>query len=973
MTVEELASLVEEGRPRAIAKAFARLDEKARRASAKDVLALHQRTYKDEATSRDQRATVTAAAIACASLPELKKLGWRVRFAGDELTYDLLAARRPPWLDEYAEWICERWTFDWRLVRRLVRAGLCAKPKHDGYIVGMLSSLGPRWKERGSLESALRADPALLKDEVWRIFEVEGTSRTSLANMDKYSGGKREGGWTATLLRLSGKGQLDRARLLDASLDALERDFLQFRAGWYSRFHEAMEPTLAERVKRRERYLALVGSRIPPTVSFALDALRALAEAGKLPAAAARLEPALSARHKATARGALALLARAAEDDPRALVVAAGGLAHEAAEVQRAAIELIEARGDRKDRELGAAVERRAGGVAASLRKRVAAWVGGGGASRPGVAVGGGAGEVEVAGARKRAAALPARLAKLAGVDAALRGAPTRLAFTRMDLPCLDPAGAIAPIATVDDLIDALATLLEQREDPLQTERALDGVSRLAAEQPADFAQRTAPLLKRARKLADGRWRQPFLSDSIRFAVAGLAIAWASGEAPVEPATKPSVAMFLVHRIHEVARRAAARIAAPLLAAPTHAGGWLAPGVLVGRVRASVATRQTPTLLDAVQALLRLAPDGRAAARAGAAKLDGELGAALRHALGSPAPRDKIGPTAALWAAAARARAPGDDDPLALAKHPSLGPDAGAAARWSFDVKTLVWGQGKFSRPDVVLTCVPAPSAPRQRKGEPRTSTIPIPLVATQLAGGDLGENELTEVRAVPLTWPARLDAFFAHGAVEIGNAIDWGDADHHFPGYLEPLGDPDLPLDEMALLVLAIGLSAKQRRDRGLATDLLIAAIGDGREDGSALGDTIARLVPRAQVKPARLALSLTDAAAIGPLHREVARRIIVRALHGASDGVRELNVLLELLVELSVESGVALGDDRTRGVLAKLGVGGKSAKATKQVLALEETPDAAAHRAAVAAVTLEARVARAERWAAWQAGRAG
>ena len=37
--------------------------------------------------------------------------------------------------------------------------------------------------------------------------------------------------------------------MLDASLDALNRGFSQFRAGWYSRLHEALKPQLlAERL-----------------------------------------------------------------------------------------------------------------------------------------------------------------------------------------------------------------------------------------------------------------------------------------------------------------------------------------------------------------------------------------------------------------------------------------------------------------------------------------------------------------------------------------------------------------------------------------------------------------------------------------------------------------------------------------------------------------------------------------------------
>ena len=64
------------------------------------------------------------------------------------------------------------------------------------------------------------------------------------------------------------------------------------------------------------------------------------------------------------------------------------------------------------------------------------------------------------------------------------------------------------------------------------------------------------------------------------------------------------------------------------LAAPTHAGGWIDPAVLVKRSRAG----PPPSTLDLVAAILRLAPEGRDAALASAAGPDGRerRGRALR-------------------------------------------------------------------------------------------------------------------------------------------------------------------------------------------------------------------------------------------------------------------------------------------------------------------------------------------------------
>ncbi len=74
-------------------------------------------------------------------------------------------------------------------------------------------------------------EPARLSlEDVWRFFEVEGGGEDSLANYEKYCKTNRES-WAGRLKRFSEEGKLDRQRLLDASLDASDRDFAQYRAG----------------------------------------------------------------------------------------------------------------------------------------------------------------------------------------------------------------------------------------------------------------------------------------------------------------------------------------------------------------------------------------------------------------------------------------------------------------------------------------------------------------------------------------------------------------------------------------------------------------------------------------------------------------------------------------------------------------------------------------------------------------------
>jgi Family of unknown function (DUF6493) len=178
----------------------------------------------------------------------------------------------------------------------------------------------------------------------------------------------------------------------------------------------------------------------------------------------------------------------------------------------------------------------------------------------------------------------------------------------------------------------------------------------------------------------------------------------------------------------------------------------------------------------------------------------------------------------------------------------------------------------------------------------------------------------------------------------------------------LEPLLNPDVPLKPMALLMLALGLAAKQPGENGLATDSLIAAIDDGRLDACKLGATFEFLAP--MIKCARLARTLSQAARISPLHLQVVAQVIQSALRGdPAQAPRDLHALLELLKESLLELGASVSDAEARGYLEKIETGGKTIRLIRELLALEEKPEPSIRRHALLRA-LEHRVVRAESW---------
>lgn len=803
----------------------------------------------------------------------------------DDATVALLRKVRPPWLAGAAKELAMS-NRSWQLARRLVHEGLSDEPAGWGELTNLMQDwrLGV-WKHNRPLADQLVNDPKLLQDELWRMLQTEGSGNCSFAAADKYN--RPELRWDVALIDLTRRGAISRDRLLDACLDALERDFAQFRAGWFSRLHEQLEPTLDERAARAGRYARLLQSAIPPTVSFALDALGTLAKAGRLPDDPDALRPALMARAKRTALAALKLVARAGS---ARLAVAA--LGHEAKEVQAAALDVIETHGERTDLALVAAMRERSRDVAATLRGRVLAWLGD-----------------------------ESTRAKPAKVVGAVRRKPTTKRTS-----VLDRERAVVPITTLDALIERASAVLEEPDDPDALEQVFDGMARLCAERPADFAERVGPLRKRTRTFLDKRWAY---DRPLRWELGRLALGWIDGALAARPGAASMD--FLGARLDLLGERVARGEVRPLLSAPTHRGGFIDPTVLVERLSGGAPF----DLPDAILALLRLAPEGRERALTKAAGLRSELGLALRHALGAPGVR--VGPTAALWIAAARARAPGQDDPAVEKRHPRLGPGAGTAGRFSAEIREYTWGTKKqrWSTRWLAVTTTPAPP----KKVPALHPTVRLhPHAPPGRADPHDRVGYTPEVRWAFTLWPTWKEPLFASGA-SIGS-YDW-DEDNGpiYATYLEPLADATTPLGPMARLLLARGLGARQPGDHGLAVDVTIAALEDGRLDPQQLGEALAITLPGA--RPPRLARTLSEVARVSPAHGVAVAQALARGLRG--EPPRDVGALLDLLHDLLVEHGIALDDAEANAFLRGV-TRGKAGKTAKALLTLAPGPSAVA-----------------------------
>jgi hypothetical protein len=907
----------------------------------------------------EARAALEAARVAMLGttnkIEGLRKYGWR-SVPTKRLALAVLRDRRPAWLPAWCDLVCEATRFHWIIVRELVKEGLCPTPTTDGYVLGMIhtaSSRGRPWMHDEQGPPLLETDTELFERDMWRIFEVEGDRNTSLTGCEPF--------WSKSLLEFTADGRMDRQRVLDGTLSALARDFPQHKAGFYSRLHEKLAPSIDEMAARAPRYIELLTSRISPTVAFATRALAKLEQGDARAIDVAALVDVAASTRTARGRGAaltvVKLLAKVSgKEKERATLAAVSFLEHEAADVVDAVMTLLEGV-KAPSRAVLEAVQGSVAAVAASRRGRLSAWLAanGGADAKPNAKPKPNA--KAKAKAKAKRPRLPAAHVARARIRALEKSSPD-LAWPRVALddpkdpaPRLDKTRAITPIARHDELLDAVVRAIEVPEDRVTVERVLDGMSRMGVPLDALPAARVKTLVKRTAALSR---RSP---DGF----AGFVGAWLAGEHAVpaprwgdeKPRTDASA--IAKRRLDNLLARLAKGETRALLSAPSTEGFFVDPRALVERALAM--GNEPVDIEDAVIALLRLAPDGRDKALERARALRGPLAGPLRHALGGEV-RDMKGDEA-LWIAAARARAPGGDDPRVMKAFPRLGPDAGEAARFTFE-----WTKEK-SRYTGFYVDFEARVAPAMPKKKPPTTHFSV-LMTSDFRGGD--EVDLRETASF---MPLDRRSLFAWGATRLRHNMDWSDAVWSNHVVLEFLVDPDVTLDSTGLLLLAVGLNCREARENALATDALIAAISDGRVVGEELGPSMATLWDPLQegVKyvrrpvAARWAKTLATVARASHLHSEVVRRIVESFFATPPTFVPpDLNALLELWLELCVEASTGVTKPSARAFLGSLKQSGKAKAAATKLARLPATPSALAAEAH--ALALERRWARAARW---------
>ena len=483
--------------------------------------------------------------------PRDSPLTWGSAPTPESAEIKVLRDRRPPWFDKWAEWLCDRQLHRyWRVIYELELQETISRPASEAWLIGFQHQLGVNAEQ---LRSELERNPGLIDGPLWSLFEVQRDDRPEPLHP----------AWQAVISWLLEQERIDRDRVLDACLAALERDFHPQQAKWFVELHEQLKPTASETSERLERYVSLQSSRVPRTSRIALRVVRANIDSStsvaSARAAVQSLRPCLSAKTKIQATEALKTLRALVKAHPElssdAALLALDTLLHDSADVQSAGLDLYEnwkEHAAENARELQRRLAELAEVAAPALRVRVAdllsetpeteATVSQGALSQGTLSQGTlsqgtlsqGTGEsAQFERLKKRAAAIREPLRTMAGLVDAMtqieRGVIEPVVQDLAHAPRLDPSRLIEPVRDHDELLELAARAIEGDVPPIELWRIADAVSRLGAQNPSDIEERSATL--RQRIIGEDRsnptiWEEP----QHQVDVGALVIAWLDPE-----------------------------------------------------------------------------------------------------------------------------------------------------------------------------------------------------------------------------------------------------------------------------------------------------------------------------------------------------------------------------------------------------------------------------------------------------------
>ena len=882
-------------------------------ASEKERAAVRSKVMAEARKNWDFQGNRAAAAIAALGVAGGAKQATevlRILSLGDwtQKAVEVLTERKPAWINDLpkALFATESWGNPWRMIRALVRAGLIAKPDAPEYTTLMPHSLARDlvWRRGAgpagqSIEQQLLEDPALLEDEIFRLFRVEGAAK-SLYSADSAVTGKwakqdahPEASWSATLVRLARAGHIDLDRLLDQSIAVFMRDMKPTHFGWYVAFHEKLAPTLDEMAARARLYERLLASDSSFGVGVGQGALEKLLRANRLDLASfvTASPPALNRPEKGIVAKQIQLLGAVAKHKPElAPEIAAAlepALTHERVDIQEAARALL---------------ARLPGQHAAESNVQ----------KKGGAETSGGRQATVIASAMRVMNGSPFATQIKACVESLESGTPT----PGFSIPIGPGALLPPPISDPEEVAVAFTKLVEEADDPVLVERALGGAVR-TARIPLDSRKRVSePLAKRAAEQMGG-WPSALKSGDVRAMIASVAHAWATGVRPqfaelkgylldfswkytsvdrkLSPVTPTGV---MAVRCMEAIELIVTGAQVELLSEPTHDRGTLDAATFAERARKTYGSwlGSRPPRYDLELAALRVR---RADAGLHIASLPSSVKDRYLKLLGELPDAYGFRIIASRRVAEYGRRT----DPIVLAQVRCTG-------RESMTLRTLT------------------------------NLEEPVGTYVRFSADGDYSSRYGRAIKTWPLIAPWLPELTNAHLMRPLSRALQPGKHDYG-PAAMACLMNRDTPLDALGHVVLAMGCMGAEEDTRTAAADVFAAASRDGRLQPEMMASAWIELHRSNVFQAKRLEATLGRLVADPAAGLRIAQSLQASLGPLIEAGAKDRHVLLRLAASAGSANGVFADDPRV-GAIAERDAGSELVAAARALVSVRAHADA-------------------------------
>ena len=991
MTPQELESLILKTKdPRKLPAAFSNLTEKERRSlstfTSKLKTQLGRGKANKDASSQlksylkkdvehyysDAFTNACISLFAMCPVSTLKKTEIFIGWSNRSVLIDIIIDRKPDWIDDFIEHDMDQefGTFNFDMVRRLIREGICQKPKANGYIEKfaweLMSTENDKKKPpKPPLSERLLAEPDMLED-VWRLFEIENQAFNTESWLT-YNAPDNYENWPDALIKLSQQGHVERERLLDASLSGLLLDIKQNQLSGFHKFHKRLLPVKEELANRQVEYLALLSHNVGHVIKFTLAMISQLEKNSLLDSAGFLAEVSSVFMHEAkgNAISALKLIDRIVKKDPShseaALDAIIEGLKHVNPDVQTLAVQLMQTHQSLMIDKHYETITDSFDFLSAAVKQQARDFLNQHGLVDEDVNL------VEVSDEEfnQQLAALSKEEKNILGLDN-----PAILEMKTGFLPpveknvlkqrVLPGQEKLSPINDLDELIHEVSHAVEVVDSPDHIDQVIDGISRLCDQRPQDFSTKVAPLLNR---LENGMGGSEGLVDSygnLRLALADLLFTWLTGDYYSSTGNEYSSDSFpeqpSITLVRDLTKRVAKQQAQPLIAAATHRGGWIDPLVWIERIIYYEKHNISFDRMDFCLSMLRLAPDNRDQARKLLHALNNETRPLVDFVLGGDSqPGYDDREEYELWISAARARdahanwaelfAPMElNDSWPGSVYPAI-------YEWrSYTKKTEHYS---FPKIDIQISSDAQEQEETESKsgisqamnklgnimkGKIATKWERIPTAAFNQRSvlKNSWDDQITVTwitQWLEQTWPLNPEPIYLLGVKQMAFRID-EDSSNWEPshGFFHGLFEKKRAWGEAAHLMLSIGLLGKDADCRGLAIDALIEGIETGKADINLLSDVLGRLSEGGWLKLNRLSENLLQVAQVSSVHSWAVSELIQQWICLSNVKQHNFFKILEVLYEVQSVTRQSL-HNVTLDALKELKGSTKAAKLAKQL----------------------------------------